>query len=139
MSNQDHHKAVYNITPVPKPRMTQRDKWKRRPIVERYFAFRDEIRLAGVRLPLAGAYVIFEIPMPKSWSKKKKKNMTGMPHQQKPDIDNYIKGLLDAVFEDDSKVWDIRAAKKWGPTGNIIIHKREAEYAINTNPCVVNR
>ena len=32
----------YDITPVPKPRQTQRDKWKRRDVVMRYRAFADE-------------------------------------------------------------------------------------------------
>ncbi|HHE6457291.1 TPA: RusA family crossover junction endodeoxyribonuclease, partial [Proteus mirabilis] len=32
---------VFNIEPVPKPRMTQADKWKKRPPVLKYFAFKD--------------------------------------------------------------------------------------------------
>ena len=32
---------IFKINPIGKPRMTQRDKWKHRPIVDQYFAFKD--------------------------------------------------------------------------------------------------
>jgi Holliday junction resolvase RusA-like endonuclease len=111
----------YHIDPVPKPRMTRRDQWKRRPIVQRYFAFRDQVKICGIKLPLHGAHIVFVIPVPKSWSKKKQSEQIGKPHMQRPDIDNYLKGLLDAVFIDDSLVWDCRATKIWGELGRIIV------------------
>ena len=55
----------YNINTVPKPRMTQRDKWKPSDRAKRYFAFKDECRLKKVMLPEAGAHVTFVIAMPK--------------------------------------------------------------------------
>lgn len=71
----------YDITPVPKPRQTQRDRWKKRGSVLRYRNFADEVRLMKVPLPEAGAHIIFHIPMPMSWSKKKKAEMNGKPHK----------------------------------------------------------
>jgi len=47
--------------------------------------------------------------------------MLGEPHQSKPDIDNFLKGLLDAVFEDDSAVWSIWAEKRWRDTPGIYV------------------
>lgn len=111
----------YPITPMGKPRMTQRDKWRAREAVVRYRAFKDECRLRNVMLPDAGAHVTFILPMPKSWSKKKRREMNGAPHRQKPDVDNCAKALMDAVFPDDSGVWDIRATKVWGEQGAIVI------------------
>jgi Holliday junction resolvase RusA-like endonuclease len=111
----------YDITPMGKPRMTQRDKWKKRPVVERYFAFRDQVRLQGIQLPEYGYYIVFVLPMPKSWSKKKKAEMDRKPHQQRPDKDNLEKALLDAVFKDDCRVWDGRVTKIWGREGKIIV------------------
>lgn len=111
----------YPITPVPKPRMTQRDKWKKRPNVTRYRAYCDEVRLRGIKLPDCGYHVVFVLPMPKSWSKKKRDKMDGQPHQQTPDKDNLEKALLDAIFTDDSTVWDGRVSKIWGIQGKIII------------------
>lgn len=61
------------------------------------------------------------VPMPKSWSKAKREQYVGQPHQQKPDKDNLEKALLDAVFDEDSHVWDGRVTKIWGETGQIII------------------
>jgi len=59
--------------------------------------------------------------MPKSWGKKKKEYFNGKPHQQKPDKDNLEKSLLDAIFNDDSHIWDGRVSKIWGEEGRIII------------------
>lgn len=111
----------YEITPVPKPRMTQRDKWKKRPVVLRYLAFCDECRSLGVTVPESGAHIVFNMPMPTSWSKKKKTEMLGRPHQQRPDIDNLSKALFDAVYSDDSTIWDVRTTKLWAETGSIEI------------------
>jgi len=111
----------YNIVPVPKPRMTRSDKWKKRPPVLRYFAFKDEVRLKKVHVNECGDHITFVIPMPNSWSKKKKAEYDGKPHQQKPDKDNLEKALLDAIYDEDSHVWDSRVSKVWGYEGKIII------------------
>lgn len=111
----------YQITPVTKPRMTQRDKFKRRPNVVRYWAYRDEVRLRKVKVPVCGYHITFIIPMPKSWKEEDKAYMNGRPHQQTPDKDNLEKALLDAVYDNDCKVWDGRVTKRWGREGAIII------------------
>ncbi len=111
----------YPITPVPKPRMTRSDKWKKRPAVLRYRAYCDEVRLRVVQLPESGYHVTFILPMPKSWSGKRKTEMDGKPHQQTPDKDNLEKALLDALFQDDSHIWDGRVTKRWGQEGKIIV------------------
>ena len=117
----------YKIQPLGKPRMTQRDKWAKRPAVLRYRAFKDECKLNRVELPESGAGVTFVIPMPDSWSRKKKVEMMGKPHKQKPDLDNLAKALMDAVHDDDAGIWDIRMAKVWGLEGQIRI-----EYPLET-------
>lgn len=108
----------YPITPVPAPRMTQSDRWKERPCVLRYFAFRDECRLRRVNVQ-NGDWITFVLPMPKSWSEKKKAFHDGQPHTQKPDKDNLEKGLLDACFDDDCGIHDTRTSKIWGRRGEI--------------------
>ena len=114
-------KKSYNITPVGKPRMTQRDRWKKRPATARYYLFKDECRLLDVELPESAFHVHFILPMPKSWSKKKKAEMLGKPHKQKPDVDNMVKALLDAIYDDDSHVSDLRSSKWWGDEGRIVV------------------
>lgn len=112
---------IYSITPVPAPRMTRSDKWNKRPCVLRYFAFRDEIKLKKVTYE-SGQHVVFHIPMPDSWSKKKKAEMEGKPHMQVPDCDNFFKGMTDSIFDDDSHIWKISAEKRWSVIGQIAIY-----------------
>ena len=110
---------IYPIIPVAKPWQTAADRWKQRPAVLRYRAFADEVRAAGVKVPESGATVIFRLPMPTSWSMKKRQKMNGMPHKQKPDADNLLKSVLDAVYASDAHVWDIRVIKLWADEGSI--------------------
>ncbi|AUZ65773.1 MULTISPECIES: RusA family crossover junction endodeoxyribonuclease [Citrobacter] len=116
---------IFNITPMGKPRMTRADKWKTRPAVMRYRAFCDEVRLNKVVMPEAGSHITFVLPMPKSWSQKKRATMKGQAHQHKPDADNMIKALMDALFADDAHIWDFRVTKVWGETGQILISSIE--------------
>lgn len=127
--NQRDSVNEYPITPVPKPRMTRSDKWNKRDCVLRYRAFADECRLRGIRVPEQGAHITFVLPMPQSWSKKKRAEMAGKPHQQRPDVDNLHKSLLDALYDDDCTVWDCRISKRWGESGKIIINEIESEVA----------
>jgi Holliday junction resolvase RusA-like endonuclease len=61
--------------------------------------------------------------MPNSWSKKKKAEFNGKPHQQKPDLDNLIKAFKDALCEDDSYVHTYERMRKiWGEEDYILIH-----------------
>lgn len=101
--------------------MTRGDKWKSRPATARYWAFKDEVRWRMKDVSLDAARVVFFIPMPESWSKKKRAAMLGEPHRQKPDLDNLIKALGDALHEDDSHVAEIHARKVWAESGMIAI------------------
>ena len=116
-------RQVYLITPMGKPRMTRSDKWKTRPAVMRYRAFKDECRLRKVVCEAGDSY-IFIVPMPKSWSEKKKKLMDGEPHIQVPDLDNMLKALWDAVCLTDEHLWKICGAeKRWGRVGSIVVQR----------------
>lgn len=110
----------YQITPVAAPRMTQSDKWNKRPCVTKYHAFKDEVRAKRVKVS-ERCRIIFFVPMPKSWSKKKKDAMHMMPHEQTPDIDNLQKALFDAVYDDDKHIWHVDAQKRWSYEGGIAI------------------
>lgn len=122
MKHELHYKA-YNIKPVPKPRMTQRDAWDKRPCVLRYREFKDEVRRWEIELSDFGTHVIFVMPMSKSWPKKKKESLAFKPHSARPDIDNLTKSLLDSLFKEDSHIWDIHTTKIWGYEPYIIIGK----------------
>lgn len=107
---------IYNITPVPKPRMTRRDKWDKRPRVLRYRAFEDLVQLNGITIPEDGCHVVFHLPLP-----KRPKFNVGDPHKQKPDVDNLLKALLDSLYKNDSHIWNIQVSKVWSKSGKIEI------------------
>jgi Holliday junction resolvase RusA-like endonuclease len=125
----------YEIQPVSKPRQSQSDRWKKRPCVVRYRDYADEMRAAaGFQDFYLGerCAMIFELEMPKSWSKKKKNLMRGKPHQQKPDLDNLIKSCGDLFLADDSGIHAVFAAKFWGDQGSVRIVNvmQDANYSI---------
>lgn len=113
----------YFINPVPKPRMTKSDTWKKRDCVVQYWDFKDKIKKLKIKIEESGQHIIFVLPMAKSWSEKKKKLYDWKPHQQKPDKDNLEKALLDSLFEKDEHIWDSRVSKIWGREWKIIIKK----------------
>lgn len=115
----------FDVTPVAAVRQVRSDAWKKRPAVLRYRAFRDALRLEATRLgfemPASGYHLTFLLPMPNSWSDKKKRALCGQPHQQRPDKDNLEKAFLDALCESDCHVWDGRVTKAWWIKGAIQI------------------
>lgn len=107
--------TVY-LTPMGAPRMTRADTWKKRPVVLQYRAYKDAIRHAckGIDPQCSSLSWFAYLPMPASWSAKKKAAMSGLLHRQKPDRDNIDKGILDSLFKADqgiavgsiNKFWD---------------------------------
>lgn len=119
---------VWVVDPIGKPRMTRRDKWLQPPRkpVRQYFEFKNGVQLYALRdnytvtVPLS---LTFVIPMPASWSKKKREQMNGQPHESTPDLDNMIKAFKDALCDRDEHVHTYGSMKKiWGEQGQIIIH-----------------
>lgn len=64
-------------------------------------------------MPESGAYIKFFIPMPVSWSQKKKNERCFKLHQQTPDADNLVKALLDGLMAQDCRICDYRVSKFW--------------------------
>ena len=62
-------------------------------------------------------HVRLYLPMPRSWSQRKRERTHGTMHTVKPDLDNFLKSLFDAmngkVFKDDNQVAVIHALKYW--------------------------
>lgn len=108
-----------------KPRMVRSDTWANRDVVNRYWSVKDKLVEEAQKHNLLDLpddfYVEFHIPMPTSWSEKKKILMNGQPHQVKPDIDNLLKTLLDCLKEKDQTVWHVDKYKYWSRTGKVII------------------
>lgn len=131
---EDKFVVVLPLLPKAKPRMTARDKWKKRPVVVAYREFKDKLRelmkSKGItELPECDFRVIFCVPMPKSWSYKKRQEWVGSKHQSRPDADNFLKGLQDGIkktdddhdAKEDSGIWDVHITKIWSHEGAIMI------------------
>lgn len=101
--------------PIGKPRMTRADSWKKRPAVLRYRAWCDAARPNVLQLPekpVSLSFVTY-IGFPASCSAKRKALYSGKPHQQKFDIDNIAKSLMDLLLKDDSVIAILHAEKYW--------------------------
>ena len=130
MEKNDANFYLFKVTPVTAPRQVRSDVWKPRPGVVRYRAYRDEVILQKNKMkfemPDAGSSVIFFLPMPKSWSKKKKEAMLHQPHQQTPDVDNLLKAFLDSVCKGgDEHVYSVKVSKLWAREGEILVDVEE--------------
>lgn len=114
----------FGVIPMGKPRMTQRDKWMRRPTIVRWYEYKDKLQLLGnvqeFKLPQV-LNVTFYIPVSNSWSEKKKQLMIGKPHLLKPDIDNLLKGIMDTFSDKDEYVYEVHARKLWSLEGKIVV------------------
>lgn len=112
-------------------RQTRADRWKKRPRVLEYHARRDLLRTESNKNKLVlkeEICVTFHITMPLSWSKKKRTQMLGKPHQDKPDIDNLCKFLMDALMDEDKTVWRVWADKYWAEEGYIEVYSTKTAY-----------
>lgn len=101
--------------------MTRADKWRKRPATKKYWDFVDLCKYYRVEFPCFGSHVTFVLPMPDSWSKKRKKNMDGKPHMNRPDLSNLLKALEDAIYKEDSVIYDVWITKLWGKDGKIVV------------------
>jgi len=133
----DHSRRFYlfDVIPIGAPRMTQSDKWKTNPnhpdplkrqrkAVTQYFAFKTLLQLQSKELNFELSNTldaVYLIPMPNSWSKKKKERMNGLPCEVKPDTDNITKAIKDTLRKNDSDIWYEKAEKRWAYSGSIIM------------------
>ena len=108
-----------DLAPYPKPRMTRSDRWKKRPTVLKYWEWKSSMQKFGINFDSGQVDVIFFVPMPKSWTKSKRLAHDGKPHKSRPDIDNFLKALFDAVCDEDSHIHTVHAKKVWSTKGMI--------------------
>lgn len=113
-------RIILNEAAVGKPRMTRRDKWARRPAVEKYREWCDRLRATAGKLPSCShiqslSWKAYFSP-PKSWTKKRKKSVIGCLHQARPDRDNIDKAILDCLFPDDDSGISSGTIEKWWDT-----------------------
>jgi len=97
---------------------------------------------AAKRDPLTGAvrvHIVARMPMPQSWSQKKRRAMNHMPAVAKPDTDNIAKSICDAmngiVYLDDKQVWCASVERYWDIKGSVqvVIHTDRRDDACVTS------
>ena len=114
----------YPLAPMPAPRhRTYRDKRTGKVRTYNnpgYKKWKRQAQMMHIQVS-DDAVIIFRMPMPKSWTKKEKDAARHTPHQVKPDLDNLVKALLDAVHPKDQRVWCCAAMKIWADEGRIDI------------------
>lgn len=123
MSNNDFFSL--DIVPLAKPRMVRSDAWKKRKCVLRYWDYKNELILSAKKqnFILEDSYeVLFTLPIPKLFSKKKKQGLVGECHRVKPDLDNLVKAINDCFNIADQSIYSIKAQKVYGETPSVKIH-----------------
>lgn len=129
-------RIVIEIIPQGAVRMTQRGKFVNTQ-AQRYLNYKKFIAWEAkqqVGDPIQSAVSVklgFIYPIPESWSSKKKHRALKQEllPQVKPDIDNVIKGVFDALngiaWKDDNLVVNVEAYKRYGDTARIDIEIQE--------------
>jgi Holliday junction resolvase RusA-like endonuclease len=66
--------------------------------------------------------IVFLIPMPFTWSEKKKVKHNKTKVMKRPDLDNLVKAFMDALSVEDGYVWKITAEKRYSFNGSILVY-----------------
>lgn len=121
-------------TPVAKsrPRFASRGRFMQAYTPEKTLNYENLVKISYPGGKLSGAieatiYLFF--PIPKSTSKKKAEDMRSLRilHTKKPDADNCVKAILDALnniaYDDDSQVAMVRAYKYYSdePKADVVL------------------
>ena len=97
--------------PLGKPRMTRKDKWAQRKCVLRYWAWCDLARHVAF-LDTQKKDTLDSPTRIQVVAYFTHKTRTG-PHLLKPDGDNILKGVCDALFVNDEMIYDKAVKKLW--------------------------
>ena len=120
-------KETFNITPVPASR-ARVTRWSTY-FPKKYTQFRKQFAellddiTTQTNDGLLSVNLDFYVQIPKSWSKKKTKEMEGRYCSNNADLDNYCKAVLDGLegryYENDKQVVMIRARKFYSKDARI--------------------
>ena len=135
VENITKHNQFIPIQPMGAVRTTQKQKWTDERY-KKYAAYKEHIGFMArqiIKQPTTApilATVTFYMPIPNSWSQKKKERHEGAIHTSKPDIDNLVKGLFDSLnkiaWKDDAQVYEVHSRKLYSKTPGIEFELVEA-------------
>jgi Holliday junction resolvase RusA-like endonuclease len=130
---QEIMRMVFDIDPCPasRPRVSRWSTY----YPKKYTQFRNEMKALTSEMDttpcekLISVDIEFNVRIPKSWTKKKKKEKNGQYCDNGCDIDNYLKAILDSLngvlFVDDRQVVEVYARKRYSDKPNIIFAMKE--------------
>ena len=130
---QEIMRMVFDIDPCPaaRPRVSRWSTY----YPKKYTQFRNEMKALTSEMDttpcdkLISVDIEFNVRIPKSWTKKKKKEKNGQYCDNSSDIDNYLKAILDSLngvlFVDDRQVVEVYARKRYSNRPNIIFAMTE--------------
>lgn len=117
--------CTLNVKALGKPRMTRRDQWAPRETVQRYYSYCDELRAGfnrAVKFQKATTLTLtVRFAVKYGASGNSAKDYWGKPHWGYPDLDNIIKGVLDALLIEDKTIHTIVAHKFWDKEDLMVI------------------
>lgn len=64
-------------------------------------------------IPASGLAITFFLPVPRTWSQKKKNLHHGLLCQSRPDVDNLLKSFCDSLCAEDKYIANISITKRW--------------------------
>lgn len=132
----------YMATGLCKHTLSKAGRYRKRRI-ERYNAYRINLfhlaKQAGFMLPVCGFSLYFYLPIPPSWSKKKRELMHGQLHQAKPDTSNLQKAWEDSLTSSDEGISQLSGCGKfWFSPDKVDPHLRGGYIEIKLNQAVYN-
>jgi Holliday junction resolvase RusA-like endonuclease len=127
---------IFDVIPMGAVRMSQSDRWKTNPnhtdpnkrqrqAVTEYFEFKNKIKAQAEQMNFQLPEIldiVFLIPMPFTWSEKKKVKHNKTKVMKRPDLDNLVKAFMDALSVEDGYVWKITAEKRYSFSGSILVY-----------------
>lgn len=92
--------------------------------------FKEKYKIQPSEKPIK-ATLVFGFEPPKSASKKKREELLKSKYTKKPDVDNLVKAILDALngiaYKDDSQIFDCRIVKHYHLENYIYIELEEID------------
>ena len=116
------NKLEIPVQPMSAPRLTHQRRHTAR--AKRYYAYKKTLKMfckVNSFVLSEKVKITFYMQIPKSITKKEKAKRLGNPHTQRPDLDNLVKGVWDALAEEDGYIHTLQCSKLWSKTGKIVI------------------
>lgn len=107
---------IFLVIPVNPMGAVRQNRHTHNEYQKKYEAYKERIRFyangQGADVP-DEIFCMFWIPAPSD----KLRDRVGLPHRFKPDTDNLVKAVKDALWKQDSAIWHEDASKFWSEPG----------------------